>query len=106
MILAIPLSWLIFAVGDLKQLSIYLWRLFPLYHASGNVVYSGDFMKYGTLCFWPLTAALLCCTGVVRKLYETKKYTFIMTLGLVLLFWACVYCMYMGLDDPFLYYQF
>ena len=41
-----------------------------------------------------------------RKIYDKKKYTIIMTLILVVVFWACVYCMYMGLDDPFLYYQF
>ncbi len=53
-----------------------------------------------------MTAALLCCTGIPRKLYEAKKYTFPVTCGLVVLFWWCVYCMYLGLDDPFLYYQF
>ena len=39
-------------------------------------------------------------------LYEKKKYSAPVTFGLVLLFWACAYCMYLGLDDPFLYYQF
>lgn len=106
MIFAIPLSWLIFAVEDLRQFPVYLGRLFPFFRMSDSVIFSGDFMKYGKMCFWPLAAALLCCTGIPRKLYETRKYTFIVTLGLVLLFWACVYCMYMGLDDPFLYYQF
>ena len=50
--------------------------------------------------------SLLCCTGIPRKIYEAKKYTLTATFVLVLLFWACVYCMYLGLDDPFLYYQF
>ena len=40
------------------------------------------------------------------KIYEEKKYSLPVTLLLVILFWGCVYSMYLGLDDPFLYYQF
>ncbi len=106
MLFMIPLSWLLFAVTDLSQFIIYLGRLFPFFMQTGESVYQGDFIKYGSTYFWSLGAAVLCCTGVPRKLYEAKKDTFAVTLGLVFLFWACAYCMYLGLDDPFLYYQF
>lgn len=106
MCLLIPLSWLLFAVTDLSQIKIYLMRLFPILGQTTSTVYSQDFLTYGRACFWPLLAALLCCTGLPRKLYEAKKYTFVITLSLVALFWACMYCMYLGMDDPFLYYQF
>ena len=53
-----------------------------------------------------MAAALLCSTGLPRILYEKYKYRASVTFGLVVLFWVCVYCMYLGLDDPFLYYQF
>lgn len=106
MCLLIPFSWLLFAVTDLRQIKIYLMRLFPIFGQTTSAVYSQDFLTYGRACFWPLLAALLCCTGLPRKLYEAKKYTFVITLSLVALFWACMYCMYLGMDDPFLYYQF
>ena len=106
MMLVIPLSWLLFAVTDMGQVGLYMSRLFPFLGNTGQAVFRGDFVKYGSACFWSLAAAALCCTGVPRKIYEEKKYTFTVTLVLVLLFWACVYCMYLGLDDPFLYYQF
>lgn len=106
MCLLIPLSWLLFAVTDLGQIKMYLMRLFPILGQTTSAVYSQDFLTYGRACFWPLLAALLCCTGLPRKLYEAKKYTFLITLSLVVLFWACIYCMYLGMDDPFLYYQF
>lgn len=106
MCLAIPMSWLLFAVTDMRQVGIYLSRLFPFFGQTGAAVYSGDFIKYGKACVLPLMAALLCCTGIPRKIYDEKKYTLTATLGLVILFWMCVYCMYQGLDDPFLYYQF
>lgn len=106
MILVIPLSWLLFAVTDLSQFAVYMGRLFPFAAGTGGTVFRGDFVKYGSAYFWPMAAALLCCTGLPRKLYEANKYSYAATFGLVLLFWSCVYCMYLGLDDPFLYYQF
>lgn len=106
MLLVIPLSWLLFAVTDLSQFWIYLTRLFPFLRQRAGAVYSGDFIKYGSACIWPMAAALLCSTGLPRILYEKYKYRASVTFGLVVLFWVCVYCMYLGLDDPFLYYQF
>lgn len=106
MLLVIPMSWLLFAVADLKQFAVYLGRLFPFFGQTGGTVFRGDYIKYGSAYCIPLAAAAICCTGLPRKLYEAKKYTFAATFGLILLFWGCVYCMYLGLDDPFLYYQF
>ena len=106
MLLAIPLSWLLFAVTEFKSFAIYLGRLFPLFGQAGGTVFRGDFIKYGRAYWIPLAAAVICCTGMPRKVYEAKKYSFAATFGLILLFWGCVYCMYLGLDDPFLYYRF
>lgn len=106
MFAVIPLSWLLFAVTDVGQIGIYLSRLFPFFGLSGETVFRGDFLKYGTAYLGSMIAALVCCTGIPRKLYESVKYTFPATCGLLVLFWWCVYCMYLGMDDPFLYYQF
>lgn len=106
MFFAIILSWLLFAVTDMGQVKLYLCRLFPFLGHGGTAVFAGDFVKYGSSCIWAIAAAVLCCTGIPRKIYDAKKYSFLVTLGLVILFWACVYCMYLGMDDPFLYYQF
>lgn len=106
MLFVIPLSWLLFAVTDMGQIGVYLSRLFPFAGDTGAVVYAGDFMKYLQAHAWSLGAALLCCSGLPRKIYDAKKKSWWVTLVLVVLFWLCVYSMYMGLDDPFLYYQF
>ena len=108
MLAVIPLSWLVFAVTDLGQLVTYLSRLFPFFRQPGSAanVFQGDFAKYAVAYFLSLAAAVFCCTGIPRKLYEKRKDTFLVTFGLLILFWASVYCMYLGLDDPFLYYQF
>ena len=106
MFLAIPLSWLIFAVPDLEQMGLYFLRLFPFVQDAGTSVFAGDFVKYLNSHAWSLGAAFLCCTGLPKKIYAKFKSSFWMTLLLVILFWMCVYSMYIGLDDPFLYYQF
>ena len=99
-------SWLLFAVSDMTQLGIYFCRMFPFLSGSTTTVFQGDFIKHFNACALPLLAGLLCCTDIPRKFYEKHKYTLPVTLILVVLFWACVYSMYLGLDDPFLYYQF
>lgn len=106
MLLVIPVSWLLFTVPDMGQFMIYLDRLFPFAGKAAGVVYAGDFLKYAKMYIWPLVAAVLCSTGIPGKIYEEKKYSLPVTLLLVILFWGCVYSMYLGLDDPFLYYQF
>ena len=106
MLLIIPLSWLIFAVPDIGQMGIYLSRLFPFIGDSGAAVYAGDFIKYLSSHAGSLGAALIGCTGLPRRLYAAKGKSIWMTVLLVILFWLCVYSMYIGLDDPFLYYQF
>lgn len=106
MLLAIPLSWLLFAVTDIAQIIIYLGRLFPFAAGVQTAVFAGDFVKYLSSHAGSLTAALLCCSGLPRKLYIKNKDSVWMTLLLVIIFWFCVYSMYIGLDDPFLYYQF
>ena len=99
-------SWLLFATPNLTQTGIYLTRLFPFLSDGSAVVFHGDFRKNLHMTALPLLAGILCCTGLPRKAYEKWKYTLPVTLILAVLFWLCVYCMYLGLDDPFLYYQF
>ncbi len=106
MFLVIPLSWMLFAIPDLGQIGVYLSRLFPFVGGSGAAVYAGDFVKYLRSHAWSLLAAFICCSGLPKKLYAKKGNSIWMTLLLVILFWLCVYSMYIGLDDPFLYYQF
>lgn len=106
MLFVIPLSWLLFAVKDIKQLWIYICRLFPFLGQTTYTVFDGDFAKYASAYLVSLIAAVVCCTGIPRELYEIKKRSFITAFILVVLFWCCIYCMYIGLDDPFLYYNF
>lgn len=106
MTIFILFSWLLFAIPDLTQLGIYFTRMLPFLSQSNSTVFQGDFIKHFNDCALPLLAGLFCCCNLPRTIYEKHKYELPVTLVLVLLFWACVYSMYLGLDDPFLYYQF
>lgn len=102
----IPISWLLFAVSDLGQIKLYLMKCFPFFGRDTASVFAGDFLKYGKMYLISLTAALFFSTGLSEKIYEKYKTSWLVVLSLTAIFWGCVFCMYMGMDDPFLYFQF
>lgn len=107
MMLIIPVSWLIFAVTDLKQICLYLQRLFPFLAPSGHFTYyAGDYLKYGKLYAVSLVMGLIFMTGFPEKLYKKYKYNLVTAAVLLVVFWASIYCIKIGLDDPFLYFRF
>lgn len=106
MILWIPLSWLVFVITDLSQLGIYLQKLFPFFGSTGTVLFQGDYLKYGKTYGVYLVLGILFATGIQEKLLKKNKNRLWVILLLLALFWASVYCMYLGMDDPFLYFRF
>ena len=49
---------------------------------------------------------LVFSTTLPKKIYLKIKDNALGSIVLTLIFWASVYCMYMGLSDPFLYFRF
>lgn len=107
MMILIPLSWLPFAMAGIRNIVVYLERLFPFFNAPGAYTwYAGDYLKYGQMYVWPLLAGLLFMTPWPRKIYEKYKSSLISAVMLLVLFWFSIYCIHMGQDDPFLYFSF
>lgn len=107
MLFVIPLTWLVFAVTDMEQIALYLQRLFPVFARQKQFIYfSGDYLKYGKLYAVSLAAGLIFMTDIPRRIYMRHRYSLITAIGLLAVFWMCVYCMRLGLDDPFLYFRF
>ena len=102
----IPLSWSLFAITNLGSWSIFIRKLFPFLGAVQGNVFAGDYIKYLKQYGWIMIIALLFCTRLPGNIYKRRGRGLFVTLFLVMIFWACVYTMYMGMDDPFLYYQF
>ena len=103
MIFLIPLSWLIFAIGDLKKLSIYFHRLFGY---GGNNLFPDDYIKYGKSYGILLIVGLIFCTPLPSKIYAKIKNKLIFVPILLAIFSVSVYCLYKGLNDPFMYFRF
>lgn len=107
MALVIPLNWLVFAITQPSQILIYLQRLFPFTAAPGTYTwFAGDYLKYGRIYGLSLLAGLIFMTDLPRRIYSRYRHSLLTALGLTILFWICVYCIKMGMDDPFLYFRF
>ena len=107
MALIIPISWLIFALNDISQLRIYFNRLFSFITGSKGInVYAGDFMKYGKSYGLMLIACFVFSTPLPRRIFEKIKNKPIGTFILLSIFFTCIYCLYRGMNDPFLYFSF
>ena len=103
MILLIPLQWMVFAISDLRQLGVFYGRLIGI---GGESVNSGDWLSELSHSWWILLLALLLCTQLPSKIYKKHKNNVIVYILLAGVLAAVIYCLYQGLDDPFLYFRF
>ena len=106
MMLTIPLTWLVFAVTDVRQILLYFQRLFPFLMKQSLFYFSGDYLKYGKLYAVSIAAGLVFMTDIPCRIYNRHKYSLVTAVVLLAVFWACVYCIRIGMDDPFLYFRF
>ncbi len=107
MILLIPLSWLVFAITDFSQLGIYFGKLFPIFSdGGGSVPFPTDYLKYWNIYWKFFIGGLICSTPLPSLIYKKFKKSILTTAVLLAIFWFSVYCMYIGLNDPFLYFRF
>lgn len=106
MFLVIPLTWLLFAVTDFRQLGIYFSRLIPIIPVKTYSIMEKDYVKYFGIYWKYFLAGFIFSTDIPEKIYKKIKDSYFCAVLLLIVFWASVYCMYMGKDDPFLYYTF
>ena len=105
MVLMIPLSWMLFAIPSVSRIGVYLGRLFPLV-SQGIAVNAGDWLQYGKQYWWLLVLGIVFSTPGPEKLWNRIRGTWLGTVILAVLFWACVYCMSVATNDPFMYFSF
>lgn len=105
MVLMIPLSWMLFAIPSVSRIGVYLGRLFPIV-SQGIAVNAGDWLQYGRQYGWLLVLGIVFSTPGPEKLWNRIRGTWLGTVILAVLFWACVYCMSVATNDPFMYFSF
>lgn len=104
MAVIIPLSWAVFANSG-QQLILFFKRLFGVAVADGRV-FAGDYIKYGKEYAVYMLVCLLFVVGLPQKIWAKIKNTYFAGVVLAAIFTLVVYYLYIGLDNPFLYYQF
>lgn len=106
MFILIPLTWAVFAIDDISRLGVFFTRLFPFFGQGVWSVFRYDYVKYLKL-YWPfLAAGFIFSTYMPFNILKLIKNRFVHAAILIIIFIASVYCMYRGLDDPFLYFRF
>ena len=103
MILLIPLQWMVFAISDLKSLGAFYGRLVGI---GGVAVSGGDWLTELSHIWWILLLALVLSTDLGKKLYAKVKDSKLVWIPIAGILAAVIYCLAMGLNDPFLYFRF
>ncbi len=104
MFAAIIVSWLLFATEDMSAFVMYIKSLIGL---GGEYAFAGDYIKHITSYGIFLIIGALLSTTLPKIIYERikdKKIAVIPVLTAIVL--LSLYCMYKGMNDPFLYFKF
>lgn len=102
----IPITWIVFAITDLKNLGIYLGRLFPFIGGSGVAVNQQDIIRYAGNYGIYFIAGIILCIPAVFRFYEKHKKNPVIQLLLVAIFWLSVYFLSSSAGNPFMYLNF
>ena len=105
-LLFVPFMWLTFVMTDFDAYKIYLMKLLPFFGNAGEAIWATDYLKYLGI-YWPFfLAGFLFLTKTSEKLIKKFHKHIVMKIFLLVVFGLSVYCMYKGLNDPFLYFRF
>lgn len=101
----IPITWMMFAITDVKELLLYLQRMFGA-GAGVRVINPMDFVSMAGKYWTVLVPGVLFSTSLAEVLSKLLKNRLVEALLLLGLFWLCVYYLYMEGANPFMYFRF
>lgn len=104
-VLLIPVTWVIFAITDMGQLTGYLGNLVG-YHREGILVGATQLVRYLKEYGALLIACVIFATPLPAKLYWKWKDRWFAVLVLLGIFWWSVKEIVSGSNNPFLYFRF
>jgi len=104
-LIVIPLTWVVFAISDLKMLGMYFARLFPFF-GIGETVNPADFLRELGM-FWPylLFSVVLLFPRVYQLALRHRRNPIVLTL-LTFVFWYSVYYIVNSSGNTFMYLNF
>lgn len=98
----ILLSWVPFALVNLRDMALFFSKLFGF----GTVLNPRDFVSWGLEYLPLILAGTTLCTPWPEKLWHRIRRHPLTDAALFALFWVAMYCLSTGTQDPFLYFQF
>lgn len=104
-LLLIPVTWVIFGITNMGQLTGYLENLIGL-HREEILVGTTQLIRYLKEYALLLIACVIFATPLPEKLYWKWKDRWFAVLILLAVFWWSVYEMISGSNNPFLYFRF
>ncbi len=104
MIAAILISWLLFATADIPSFTAYVKCLLG---SAGEYAFDGDYTKYLKIYGVFLAIGAVLSTALPKIIYEKIKDKKIVVIPLLVsILVLSFYCMYKGMNDPFMYFRF
>ncbi len=103
-ILIIPVTWVVFAITDIRQLGAYLGNLIGL--CSTKIVGTQNLFRYLKEYGVLLLLCILFSTPYPSKWYREWKDRWFVIILLLLIFWLSVHELVIGSNNPFLYFRF
>ncbi len=104
-ILLIPMTWMIFAITDMRQLLNYLQNMIGI-HSSDVIVGSEQVLRYLKEYGLLFIACILCSTSWPMELYRKHKQKWYAVVAVIVIFCLSVYEIMAGSNNPFLYFRF
>ena len=107
MLFWIPMSWLLFAISNMKDLGQYFLKLWG---AGGETLIEKDYVNYFSVYGKFLLIGLVFCTPlpemIYKKMQKSRYAVWICTPVMLAILYGAGYCIYMGMNDPFMYFRF
>lgn len=103
--LLVPVSWMVFEITDFSELIVYLKQMAGI-HAGEVMVSTEQLMRYVREYGWLFGVCALCATWLPVRIYHRLRRTWWLVIICLAVFWLCVYELYHGAANPFLYFRF
>ncbi|WMJ89851.1 MBOAT family O-acyltransferase [Anaerocolumna sp. MB42-C2] len=103
-LLILPMTWMLFAINDLKDIAVYFGRMFGI--TAGINVNTYDVLKYLDQFKWLLIAGIFFCFPYGFRWFAKHDNSIPCTIILIIVFWYSVYNLSNGLNNPFMYFNF
>lgn len=105
-LLVVPLTWMAFAITDVRQLGIYFTRLFPFLSQQRHMIKRMDYMLY-MKDYWPLfLLGFLFATPIPTAFYKVLKKKWIGNIAVMVILALSMYYLSISTNNPFMYFNF